>query len=822
MRDPVIYRILHAHHHRTGDKWCIYPMYDYAHGQSDSIEGITHSICTLEFENHRPLYDWFLDAARRPPSPADRVRPPQPDLHGHEQAQAARAGRAGRVSGWDDPRMPTICGLRRRGYTPEAIRNFCDAHRRRQGRQHRRHRPARALRPRGPEPDARRGSWPCCARSRWSSTTTPRTRSRSSTPSTTPRTPPPARARSRSRASLYIEQDDFHGGPAQEVLPPVARAARSGCATPTSSSARASSRTRDRRGRRASLHLRPGHPRRRHPAGRPQGQGHAPLGLGRRTRSTPRSASTTTSSRVRDPATVAEGDDWTGHPQPRLARGRSPAPGSSRAWPPPAREPLPVRAAGLLLRRRRDSRPGTPGLQPHRDPARRLGQARPGRPRGRLTRRPGEGERTATRMDKDVLHGPTLLTEDDLYLFNEGSHFASTTSSAPTLWPSTAATARSSPSGPPTPSAVSVIGDFNGWDPARHPLAARVGRLRHLGGLHPRRRPRRRLQVSTSPPAIDGYRGRQGRPLRASREAPPRTASIVWDLDYALGRPGVDGRPRRRATPSTPPISIYEVHLGSWRARPGGGQPLPDLPRAGRPLWPTTSRDMGFTHVELLPVMEHPFYGSWGYQTTGYFAPTSRYGTPQDFMYLVDTCTSTASASSSTGCPSHFPTDEPRPGLLRRHPPLRARRPAPGLPPGLEERHLQLRPQRGPRLPDLATPCSGSTSYHVDGLRVDAVASMLYLDYSRKAGRVDPQPATAAARTSRPSPSSAPFNEAVYGAYPGVQTIAEESTAWPMVSRPDLRRRPGLRPQVGHGLDARHAGATSPRTRSTASTTTTS
>jgi glutaminyl-tRNA synthetase len=125
MRDPVMYRILHAHHHRTGDKWCIYPMYDYTHGQNDSSERITHSICTLEFENHRPLYDWFIQAI---------------GIYAPQQIEFARLNltytvmskrwllelvREKRVNGWDDPRMPTICGLRRRGYTPEAIRNFC-------------------------------------------------------------------------------------------------------------------------------------------------------------------------------------------------------------------------------------------------------------------------------------------------------------------------------------------------------------------------------------------------------------------------------------------------------------------------------------------------------------------------------------------------------------------------------------------------------------------------------------------------------------------------------------------------------------------------
>ena len=126
MRDPVMYRILRATHHRTGDQWCIYPMYDFTHGQSDSIERITHSICTLEFENHRPLYDWYVEAL---------------GIYHPQQIEFARLNlsytvmskrkllelvRDGHVSGWDDPRLPTISGLRRRGYTPEAIRNFCE------------------------------------------------------------------------------------------------------------------------------------------------------------------------------------------------------------------------------------------------------------------------------------------------------------------------------------------------------------------------------------------------------------------------------------------------------------------------------------------------------------------------------------------------------------------------------------------------------------------------------------------------------------------------------------------------------------------------
>jgi len=127
MRDPVMYRILHAEHHRTGDKWCIYPMYDFAHGQSDSIERITHSICTLEFEDHRPLYNWFIEQLGIFPSQQiefDRLNLTYTLLSKRKLLQLVREGR---VRGWDDPRMPTLSGIRRRGYTPEAIRNFCAA-----------------------------------------------------------------------------------------------------------------------------------------------------------------------------------------------------------------------------------------------------------------------------------------------------------------------------------------------------------------------------------------------------------------------------------------------------------------------------------------------------------------------------------------------------------------------------------------------------------------------------------------------------------------------------------------------------------------------
>ena len=150
--------------------------------------------------------------------------------------------------------------------------------------------------------------------------------------------------------------------------------------------------------------------------------------------------------------------------------------------------------------------------------------------------------------------------------------------------------------------------------------------------------------------------------------------------------------------------------------------------------------DMGFTHVEFMPVMEHPFFGSWGYQVTGYYAPSARFGTPQDFMYLVDYLHQRGIGVYPRLGAVALSQRRARPGLLRRHAPVRARRSAQGLSSRLEVGDLQLRPQRGARRSCISNAIFWLDRYHADGLRMDAIASMLYLDYSRKAGRVDSQP----------------------------------------------------------------------------------
>ena len=192
---------------------------------------------------------------------------------------------------------------------------------------------------------------------------------------------------------------------------------------------------------------------------------------------------------------------------------------------------------------------------------------------------------------------------------------------------------------------------------------------------------------------------------------------------------------------------------------------------------------MGFTHVEFLPVMEHPFYGSWGYQTTGYFAPTSRYGTPQDFMYLIDYLHQHGIGVILDWVPAHFPRDEHGLGYFDGTHLYEHADPRQGFHPDWGTLHLQLRPQRGRNFL-ISNALFWLDKYHIDGLRVDAVASMLYLDYSRKDGRVDPQPVR---RPREPGGHRLPApaqRDGLRASIPDVQTIAEESTAWPMVSRP--------------------------------------
>jgi len=278
----------------------------------------------------------------------------------------------------------------------------------------------------------------------------------------------------------------------------------------------------------------------------------------------------------------------------------------------------------------------------------------------------------------------------------------------------------------------------------------------------------------------NSYRVDKGDPYAFRWECPPKTASMVWDLQYLWG----DGewmKNRHRFNTLGAAFAVYEVHLGSWRRVPEEGNRFLTY-REITPYLVNHVKEMGFTHVEFLPVMEHPFYGSWGYQTTGYFAPTARYGTPQDFMYLVDQLHQHGIGVILDWVPSHFPDDEH--GLiyfdgtyLYEHADPKKR-----YQPEWKSYIFNLG-RNEVRAFLISSGLFWLEKYHVDGLRVDAVASMLYLGYGRKDGEWAPneyggkENLEAIAFVKK-------FNEAVYKDYPDVQTIAEESTAWPMVSRP--------------------------------------
>jgi len=266
-------------------------------------------------------------------------------------------------------------------------------------------------------------------------------------------------------------------------------------------------------------------------------------------------------------------------------------------------------------------------------------------------------------------------------------------------------------------------------------------------------------------------------PFAFFAEVPPATASRIWTLEYDW-HDAAWMASRRARNALDAPIAVYELHLGSWR-RPSGH--LPTYRDIAQPLADYLCAQ-GFTHVEFLPLMEHPFYGSWGYQTTGYFAPTARYGTPQDLMYLIDVLHQRGIGVILDWVPSHFPDDPHGLGWFDGTHLYEHADPRKGFHP--EWRSLIFNYDRHEvRAFLVSSALFWLDRYHVDGLRVDAVASMLYLDYARNAGEWIPN-----VHGGKENLGAIAFlrqlNEAVYRAHPDVQTIAEESTSWPMVSRP--------------------------------------
>lgn len=326
---------------------------------------------------------------------------------------------------------------------------------------------------------------------------------------------------------------------------------------------------------------------------------------------------------------------------------------------------------------------------------------------------------------------------------------------------------------------VSVIGDFNFWNEAQNPMYAREDGSGIWETYIPGLEPGALYKYSIKSRYTDS-RIQKTDPFALRTEQPPKTGSVVWDLDFEwTDQKWMENR--AGASSHESPISIYEMHLGSWMRDPKDPTRLLSYRELAQRL-PFYLKENGFTHVEFMPVCEHPFYGSWGYQCVSYFAPSARYGTPQDLMHLINTLHEHGIGVIMDWVPSHFPTDEHSLGLfdgthLFEHMDMRK-----GFHPdwhsyifnyGRYEVQAFL----------ISNALFWLDKYHVDGLRVDAVASMLYLNYSRNEGEWLPNEHGGNENLEAIS-FLKKFNETVYQEFPGVQTFAEESTSWPMVSRP--------------------------------------
>ena len=370
------------------------------------------------------------------------------------------------------------------------------------------------------------------------------------------------------------------------------------------------------------------------------------------------------------------------------------------------------------------------------------------------------------------------ITDHDIYLFKEGNHFRIYEKLGAHLVKKGKKEGTYFAVWAPSADAVSVIGDFNAWKPGATPLGVRWDGSGIWEGFVPDVLHGTLYKYHIVSKRYN-YEVNKGDPFASYWEQPPRTASIVWDLEYEW-RDDEWMSKRHEHNSLDRPISIYEVHLGSWLRENDGGQFM-NYRELARKLV-VYVKEMGFTHVELLPVMEHPFYGSWGYQVLGYFAPSSRYGSPQDFMFMIEYLHKNGVGVILDWVPSHFPNDEYGLAYFDGTHLYEHADPRKGLHPDWDSCIFNYG-RNEVRNFLVSSALFWLDKYHVDGLRVDAVASMLYLDYSRKDGDWIPN-----RYGGRENLEAIDFlrklNESVYRDYPDVQTVAEESTAWPMVSRP--------------------------------------
>ncbi len=414
---------------------------------------------------------------------------------------------------------------------------------------------------------------------------------------------------------------------------------------------------------------------------------------------------------------------------------------------------------------------------------RRLDAARrkePASPAASAHRTQAEGLRGADETHEEMRPVPrrSLLTDDDLHLFNEGRHFhlGERLGAQPrrldgedgynfAVWAPNAET-------------VSVVGDFNGWDPAAHPLEAR-GSSGIWEGFLPGARAGSHYKYFLRS-RLDGHQVAKADPYALRSEAPPDTASVLWHLDHEWGDRVWMERRGGTAAPDAP-VSIYEVHLGSWRRADADGHRFLSYREMAGPLADHCLAH-GFTHVELLPITEHPFYGSWGYQCTGYYAPTARYGSPQDLMAMIDHLHQRGLGVILDWVPSHFPVDTHGLGFFDGTHLYEHADPRLGFHPDWNSYIFNYqRPEVRSFL--ISSALHWLRKYHVDGLRVDAVASMLRRDYSREPGQWIPN------QHGGPENLEAvemlrQLNQAVAEHAPGAVTFAEESAAWPGVTAP--------------------------------------
>jgi 1,4-alpha-glucan branching enzyme len=372
----------------------------------------------------------------------------------------------------------------------------------------------------------------------------------------------------------------------------------------------------------------------------------------------------------------------------------------------------------------------------------------------------------------------SALSELDLHLFNEGTHarlydklgahieqYADKAGTRFAVWA-------------PNAKKVAVIGDFNSWSKTKHPLKPRASSGLWEGFIPGvKKGDVYKYWISSH---HHGHKAEKADPYGFRHEEPPRTASIVWDLDYAWNDAQWMKTRKDRAALSAP-MSIYECHLGSWRRVPEEGNRSLNY-REIAPLLAAHVKKLGFTDIELMPVMEHPFYGSWGYQTTGYYAPTSRYGSPQDFMFLIDHMHQEGIGVILDWVPSHFPTDGHGLHFFDGTALYEHADPKLGFHPDWKS-SIYNYGRNEVRAFLISNALFWMEKFHADGLRVDAVASMLYLDYSRKEGEWIANK-FGGRENLEAIEFLKQFNERVYGEQPDAQTMAEESTAWGGVSKP--------------------------------------